>query len=176
MVWARQDLVMAVCATVALGACDPRDGTSVSGGPAPSASASAGAGTTANAATQAVIRMDAGHDVMTRKDAPPYAIAPSAELQIEVGEYRFPTRDAGPGAPDAVHVVQGSSGYHRASFSGNRVVLSAASLDAVKGGAFQGFEAGESYIVAVGAEAPSASDGAMRFTPFWTAKVNVASR
>jgi hypothetical protein len=54
-------------------------------------------------------------------------------------------------------------------------VLDAASLDAVKGGAFAGFEAGESYLVAVGAEAPAA-DGAMRFTPFWTAKVAVAAR
>lgn len=31
-------------------------------------------------------------------------------------------------------------------------------------------------IIALGAEAPSASDGAMRFVPAWTAKVNVASR
>lgn len=176
MVRARQDLVMAVCATVVLSACDRQEGPSANGGPASSASPSTGAGTTANAATRAVIRMDSGHDVMTRKDASPYVIAPSAELAIEVGEYRFPMRDAGPGAPDAVHLVHGSSGYHRASFSGNRVVLNAASLDAVKGGAFAGFEAGESYVVAVGAEAASASDGAMRFTPFWTAKVNVTSQ
>ncbi len=81
----------------------------------------------------------------------------------------------GPRRPDAVHVMHGSSGYYRATFSGDRVVLDVASLDAVKGGAFPGFEAGESYLVAVGAEV-TAADGAMRFTPFWTAKVNVASR
>ena len=167
MAWARQDLVVAACATVALGACDRPEAPPVDGGPAPSA--------TASAATRATIRIDAGHDAMTVKDAPAYAIAPSAELAVEMGDYHFPRRDAGPGAPDAVHVVHGSSGYHRATFSGARVVLSASSLDAVKGGAFQGFEAGESYLVAVGAEAPSA-DGALRFTPFWTAKVNVASR
>ena len=141
---ARKDRMLAVFATLVLAACDHPDGPPVNGRPAPSAPASA--------TTRAVIKMDAGHDAMTAKDAPPYAIAPAAELEIEVGEYRFSRRDAGPAAPDAVHVVHGSSGYHRASFSGNRVVLSAASLDAVKGGAFQGFEAGESYLVAVGAE------------------------
>jgi hypothetical protein len=120
--------------------------------------------------------MDAAHDMMTVKDATPYTIAPAAELVIEVAGHRLSARDAGPRVPDAVHVVHGSSGYHRASFSGGRVVLSTASLDPVKGGPFLGFEAGESYIVAVGAEAPSASDGAMRFVPFWTAKVNVAPR
>ena len=145
MARARQDLVMAVVATFALAACDRQDGPSTNGGPASPASASAGAGTPATAATRAVIKVDAGHDAMTVKDASPYAIAPSAELEIEIGDYRFPRRDAGPGAPDAVHVVRGSSGYHRASISGKRVVLNAASLDAVKGGAFQGFEAGESY-------------------------------
>jgi hypothetical protein len=174
MVRARQHLVMAIGAAFALGACDRGDGPPASGGPASSASSSAGAGTAANAPKRAVIKMDTAHDAMSVKDAPPYAIAPSAELEIEVGEYRFRTRDGGPGAPDAVHVVHGSSGYHRASFSGRQVVLNVASLDAVKGGAFQGFEAGESYYVAVGAEA-AAPDGAMRFTPFWSARVNVAA-
>jgi hypothetical protein len=42
----------------------------------------------------------------------------------------------------------------------------------VKGAAFTGFEAGEPYIVAVGAE-DTVSDGAMRFAPAWTAKVTV---
>lgn len=102
-------------------------------------------------------------------------LAPSSELVLD-GEYRIPTRDAGPAAPDAVHVVHGSSGYHRASFSGKRITLSTASLDPVKGGAFPGFEAGESYIIAVGAEMPSTRDGAMGFAPFWTTKVNVAAR
>ena len=82
----------------------------------------------------------------------------------------------GLGAPDTVHVVRGSSGYYRTSFSGKRIALDA-SLDPMKGrDAFPGFEAGEVYVVAVGREAPSASDGAMRFTPLWTAKVNVTPR
>jgi hypothetical protein len=125
-----------------------------------------------------MIKMDSVHDVMTKKDAPAYAIAPSASLVIEVGEYRFPVRDAaGAGVPDAVHVVHGSSGYYRGSFSTKGAALSAASLDPVKGrDAFPGFEGGESYLVAVGTEAPSAPDGAMRFAPLWTAKVNVTSK
>jgi hypothetical protein len=171
MVWARQSLVVAFSATVALGACDRGNEPSTGGAPASSASAS-----TADATTRAVITVDVAHDMMTIKDATAYVIAPSAELVIEIGEHRFSSRDAGSQAPDAVHVVHGSSGYHRASFTGTRAVLNAASLDPVKGGAFRGFEAGESYIVAVGAEAPSAADGAMRFLPVWTAKVNVASR
>jgi hypothetical protein len=117
--------------------------------------------------------MDTVHDVTRKKDAPAYAIPPSATLVIEVGEYRSPVLDAG--VPDAVHVAHGSSGYYRASFSGKQAALNAASLDPVKGrDAFPGFEAGESYIIAVGTEAPSA-DGAMRFAPAWTAKVNVTS-
>ena len=178
MIWSRQDLVMAVCAAVslgALGACDRPEGPSTNGGPAPATSTSTGAATTAAAVTRAVIRMDPGHDAMTVKDAPSYVIAPAAELDLEVGDYVFPRRDAGPAAPDAVHVVHGSAGYHRASFSGKRVALNTGSLDAVKGGPFQGFEAGESYLIAVGAEAPSA-DGAMRFTPLWTGRVSVAPR
>jgi hypothetical protein len=123
-----------------------------------------------------VITLDLAHDMITSKDAPAYTIAPSAELVLEIGNHRFATRDAGSAAPDAVHVVHGSAGYHRATFSGTRVILSTASLDPVKGGAFKGFEAGESYLVAVGAEAPSAADGAMRFAPLWTAKVNVAAK
>ena len=55
------------------------------------------------------------------------------------------------------------------------MTLNAASLDAVKGGAFPGFEAGEQYLVAVGTEMPSA-DGAMRFAPVWTTKVMVSAR
>jgi hypothetical protein len=164
---ARPLLVAALGAAAALGACDRPEGP-----PAPPASASAA---TAAAVTRAAITVDGAHDMMTRKEATPYAIAPSSELVLELADFRFPSRDGGPGAPDAVHVVHGSSGYHRASFSGKRAVLNAASLDAVKGGAFPGFEAGESYVVAVGVEAPS-PDGAMRFMPFWTAKVNVASK
>jgi hypothetical protein len=45
----------------------------------------------------------------------------------------------------------------------------------VKRSAFQGFEAGESYTVALGAEITGA-DGAMRFVPLWTTKVSVAAR
>lgn len=155
----------------ALVACD--DAPSAKG--RPPASASATAAPPAAAVTRAVITLDAAHDVMTQKDAPAYTIAPSSELVIELAGHRFPARDAGPASPDVVHVVRGSSGYHRASIVGARVTLSTASLDPVKGGPFPGFEAGETYIIAVGAEAPSA-DGAMRFTPFWTAKVNVAAK
>jgi len=164
----RHALGMALSATLSLAACDDP--------PAPSSpAASAGPATTASAATRAVIRIDAGHDAMTVKDAPPYVIAPSAELLLDVGQHRFLQRDGGPATPDAVHVMHGSSGYHRASFSGKQIVLDTVSLDAVKGGPFPGFEAGESYLVAVGAEAPAA-DGALRFAPFWTARVNVAAR
>jgi hypothetical protein len=92
LAWSRQALLRAVLAFVtsgALGACDRPDGPP----PAPS-STSAGAGTAA-AVTRAVIRMDAAHDAMTVKDAAPYAIAPSARLEIEIGDYRFARRDAG---------------------------------------------------------------------------------
>lgn len=175
MLRALRDVVVLSTAFL-LCACDDGGAPSAKGGPSPASSASAAAAPSAVAATRAVITLDAAHDVMTKKDAPAYAIAPSAELVLELGEYRFATRDGGIAAADAVHVVRGSSGYHRASFSGKRVTLSTASLDPVKGGAFPGFEAGESYIIAVGAEAPSASDGAMRFTPLWTTKVNVAAK
>jgi hypothetical protein len=170
--------VIAVCATVSLGACDRGSGSSAGVGPAPSALASAGTASPAAATTQAVIKMDLIHDIMTKKDAPAYAISPSATLVIEVGDYRFPVLDAaGAGVPDAVHVVHGSSGYYRGSFSAKRVALSAASLDPVKGrDAFPGFEAGEAYLIAVGTETSSPSDGAMRFAPLWTTKVNVTSK
>lgn len=161
-----------LCATLTLGACDRPDGAPQSTGAASSAKPAA----SATAPTRAVITMDTAHDMMTIKSPADYTIAPAAELVIEVGEHRFSTRDGGPAAPDAVHVVHGSSGYHRASFSGKRITLNTGSLDPVKGGAFAGFEAGESYIVSVGVEAPSAKDGAMRFTPVWTAKVNVGPR
>jgi len=161
--------VLAVCATLTLGACDRE-------APAPPAAASAAATSTA-ATTRAVITLDASHDLMTRKDAPAYAIAPVAELVLEIGDHRFPVPDAaGAGAPDTVHVMRGSSGYYRATFSGKRVALNTGALDSMKGReAFPGFEAGEPYVVAVGREAASA-DGAMRFTPLWTARVNVASK
>jgi hypothetical protein len=174
MAWARRDLVAALCAGVALGGCDRPEGK-----PAPAISASPGTAT-ALAVTRAVITVDALHDMMSTKDAAPYSITPSTELVIELGDHRFAAqRDGGPqtpGVPDTVHVQHGSSGYHRASFSGRRVTLNAASLDAVKGGPFAGFEAGENYVVAVGVEAPSPKDGAMRFTPLWMGKVNVAAK
>jgi hypothetical protein len=112
--------------------------------------------------------MDGAHDMMSVKAASPYTIGPAAVLAIEVGDHRFPKS-----APDAVHVAHGSAGYYRGSFKGPRVELGAATLDPVRGReAFPGFEAGESYVVAVGTEAPS-TDGALRFTPAWTATVTV---
>jgi hypothetical protein len=131
--------------------------------------------TAAAAPARAVITMDSGHDMMTIKNAAVYTITPAAELVMEVGESTFHTRDGGPAAPDAVHVMRGTSGYWRGTFSGKRVVLNAASLDAVKGGAFPGFELGEPYVVSVGVEA-AAADGAMRFTQIWTTTVMVGLR
>lgn len=164
--------VVLISASFALCACDGGPAsTSTKGAPSASATPSASA-----APTRAVITLDADHDVMTRKDAAAYTIAPSAELVIELAGHRFSTRDGGSAAPDVVHVAHGSTHYHRASIAGARITLSTASLDPVKGGPFPGFEAGESYIIAVGAEAPAAADGALRFTPFWTAKVNVAAK
>jgi hypothetical protein len=170
-----KNLVLTVCATVSLSACDRGSGPSAAGGPSPSAPASAAVVTAAAATTQAEITMDMVHDVTRMKDAAAYTIPPSATLVIGVGGYVFHGLGSA-GGPDAVHVAHGSSGYYRASFSGKQATLNAASLDPVKGrDAFPGFEAGESYIIAVGTEAPSASDGAMRFAPVWTAKVNVTS-
>jgi hypothetical protein len=170
MAWAPRDFVAALLAVLAIGGCDRRDA-----GPAPPPSASAVTAPAA-AVTRAVITMDVMHDMMSTKDATPYSIAPSAELVIELGDHRFSPRDGGSGAPDTVHVQHGSAGYHRASFSGKRVALNVASLDPVKGGAFAGFEAGETYFVAVGVEAPSPKDGAMRFTPLWMGRVNVTAK
>jgi hypothetical protein len=172
MVRPSNDLLVALCAATSLGACDS-GGPSAKGRP----SASASAAPAPAAVTRAVITLDTAHDMMTKKDATAYAIAPSSELVIEIGDHRFPGRgDAGTSEPDAVHVAHGSAGYYRASFKGKRIVLNAGSLDTVKGReAFPGFEAGESYIVAIGAEAPSA-DGAMRFAPAWTAKVSVGAK
>src|SRR5262245_59984306 len=176
MVRPSNDLLVALCAAISLGACD-RGGPAAEGRPAPSISASAAPPRTPAAVTRPLITIDAAHDVMTRKDAPAYAIAPAPELVIELGDHRFPARaDAGTSEPDAVHVAHGTARYYRGSFKGKRVVLSAASLDAVKGrDAFPGFAAGESYIVAIGAEAPSA-DGAIRFAPAWTGKVSVGAK
>jgi hypothetical protein len=167
------DLLLALLATLSLLGCDRPAGPSAEGRPAPSISASAPAA----AVTRATIAVDGAHDMMTKKDAPPYAIAPSSELVIEIGDHRFVARtDAGASEPDAVHVARGSTGYYRGSFKGKRAVLNAGSLDPVKGrDAFPGFEAGESYVVAIGAEAPS-PDGTMRFVPAWSAKVNVGSK
>jgi hypothetical protein len=171
------NLVVTVCAMISFGACDRGDGLSAAGGPASSAPANSLVAPTV-AAAQVVIAVDAAHDVMAKKDAPPYPIAPCSALALDFGDHRFAMPDAAGGAgPNAVHVVHGASGYYRGSFSGRRVTLSAASLDPVKGReAFAGFEAGESYIVAVGTEMPSPSDGALRFAPMWTAKVSVAAR
>src|SRR5437879_2395428 len=104
----RKNLLVA-CASIALAGCER------GGAPAPPSPASAAATASAPAVTRAVLTLDAAHDVMTKKDAPAYVIAPSSELVLELGDHRFPARDAGPAAPDAVHVVHGSSGYHRAS-------------------------------------------------------------
>ncbi len=158
--------IVVVCASIVLGACE--------GEPAPRPSASAAAAT-AQVGTRAVVQVDLNHDDMSLKDAKPYTIAPAAELELELGGYHFTRRDAGPATPDAVHVVHGSIGYHRASIAGKRILLNSGSLDAVKGGPFRGFEAGESYYVAVGAEETTA-DGAMRFTPFWSGRVIVSAR
>src|SRR5262245_6866127 len=138
MVRSRRNLVAAVCMTLSLSACDRGGAPSSQGGPAPSAVAAP----TAAAMTQAVITMDAAHDIMTKKDAPAYTISPSAGLVIEVGDHHFPPVDAaGAGTPNAAHVARGSSGYFRASFSGKRIALNASSLDPVRGrGAFPGFE------------------------------------
>ncbi len=120
--------------------------------------------------------MDDAHDA-TRKDGLAYTITPSAELVIELGPLPRPSAAAAvPADPNAVHVVHGAAAYYRATVAGKGpVTLNAASLDAVKGGAFPGFEAGEQYLVAVGTEMPSA-DGAMRFAPVWTTKVMVSAR
>jgi hypothetical protein len=151
-------------AAMAVVGCDRGPAGGLTAAPA-SASAAARA-----AITRAALQVDAAHDVMKRKDAPAYAIGPAAELVIDLGDHRFA------GAPDAIHVARGSTGYYRASFQGKQAVLNAGSLDTVKGReAFPGFEAGESYVVAIGTEAPGA-DGAMRFTPAWTAKVSVGAR
>jgi hypothetical protein len=168
-----KDLLVALSACVALAGCDRDDAASAKG--ATAAPAGPSGAPAAVATTRSVITIDGGHDMMARKEATPYTIAPSAELVLEVGEHRFTMRDAGPATPDAMHVAHGSAGYYRGTFSGRRVALNAASLDAMKGGAFPGFEAGESYIVSVGVEGAGA-DGAMRFTPLWTTTVNVAPR
>jgi len=125
--------------------------------------------------TRAVVTIDDAHDLM--KKGGPYAIGPATELVLEVGGHRFDAGDGGAhGPPDSVHLAHGSSGYYRASWtSGSRVVLNTSSLDPVKGGAFPGFVAGESYLVAVGREEPSA-DGVLRFAPAWTATVVVEAR
>lgn len=166
---ALRSYVVLVSSSVALCACDGGP-PATKGGPTQAVSAAPAA-----APTRATITLDAAHDVMTAKDAAAYTIPPSAELVIELAGHRFATRDGGAATPDVVHVVHGSTHYHRASFSGPRITLSTGSLDPVKGGAFPGFEAGESYIVAVGTEAPS-PDGALRFTPSWTGKVGVAAK
>ena len=161
-----------------LTACDPPGDPSAKGGPtgSPSGAAGPGVGASAQAISRAVITMDDGHDV-TKKDGVAYSIPPSKELVLDLGDYRYPALDAaGFGEANAVHVVHGSSGYYRATWAGKgRVTLNAVSLEAVKGGPFEGFEAGEQYIVAVGAEAPAA-DGALKFAPAWTTKVAVTSR
>src|SRR5262245_4847774 len=126
MVRPSNDLLVALSLALSLGACDRAGGPSAEGRPAPSISTSAAPA----AVTRAAITVDAAHDVMTRKDAPAYAIAPSSELVIEIGDHRFPAKpDAGAIEPDTVHVARGSTGYYRASFKGKRAVLNAASLD-----------------------------------------------
>jgi hypothetical protein len=157
---------LAIGAAMSVVGCDRAPGDARPAAPA-SASAVAPA-----AIPRATLRVDAAHDVMRSKEAPAYAIGPAAELVIELGDHPF----AGAGAPDAIHVAHGSAGYYRASFKGKQAVLNAGSLDPVKGReAFPGFEAGESYVVAIGSEA-AGPDGAMRFAPAWTAKVSVGGR
>jgi hypothetical protein len=151
-----------VVLVLALVACDREPA------PAPGPSATASAPTPA---TRATITVDAAHDKMTAKDAAPYTIAPSIELVVDLSSHRF-ARDGGPREPDVVHVARGADGYWRGGFTGTRATLGPGSLDPVKGGAFAGFEAGESYVVALGFEAAS-TDGAMRFTPLWTGAVKV---
>ncbi len=168
-----KDLLVALSLGVAIAGCDRDDAAPGKG--ATAAPMSPGGAPAPVATTRSVIAIDGGHDMMARKEATPYTIAPSAELVLEVGAHRFTTRGAGPATPDAVHVVHGSAGYYRGAFSGERFALNVASLDAVKGVAFPGFEAGETYIVSVGIEGTGA-DGAMRFTPLWTTTVNVTAR
>jgi hypothetical protein len=163
-------LGMSLAGIVALAGCDAKDAKD-----GPATLGSARATTAAAASPPRVLLADAGHDAMARKEADPYVIPPSAAVVIDLGDRRFVTRDGGSAVPDAVHVVHGSTGYHRATFTGTRATLDAASLDAVKGGPFAGFEAGESYMVAIGTEAPS-PEGAMRFVPLWSATIKVSAR
>jgi hypothetical protein len=129
---------------------------------------------TASAAPPAITRTtlfaDTAHDVTAKKGTPsPYSIPPSSEVVLEFQDPKLTAADAG---ALAVHVAHGSTGYYRGTVSGTRVTLNAASLDPMKGGVFPGFEAGESYVVALGPEA-TAADGALRFAPIWSATVKV---
>jgi len=156
-----------------LGGCDP------GARPAPTGSAASAAAPSAVPAAQAVTRgaitIDDAHDVM-KGGTTAYSIPPSTELVVDGSGHVFASVDAaGLGQPNAVHVVHGAAAYYRATFAGKWPIrLNAVSLDAVKGGVFTGFEPGEPYIVAVGAEA-TGPDGAMKFAPAWTAKVTVTS-
>jgi hypothetical protein len=160
------DLVAALGMAVAMCGCDSKEGRSPAALPSASATAAA-----AVAATRSVLVADAAHDVTTKKGAAPYSIPPSSELVLDLQDPRFAATDAG---ALALHVAHGSVGYYRASITGKQATLNAVSLDAVKGGAFPGFEAGESYVVAIGPEA-TAADGALRFAPMWSATVKVAA-
>jgi hypothetical protein len=171
----RREVWVALAAIACLVACEGPSAPA-SAGPAGSAPSASSVAPTASPVTRASITMDEAHD-MTKKDAVPYSIAPSTELVIELGPLPRPSADAAvPPEPNAVHVAHGPAEYYRATFSGKGpITLNAGSLDAVKGGAFPGFEARESYIIAIGAELPS-PEGAMRFAPVWTTKVTVTAR
>jgi hypothetical protein len=161
------ELVVTLGASVAMCGCDSKESRS----PAAAPSASATAAAVAVAATRSVLVADAAHDVTKTKGAAPYSISPSSELVLELQDARFAATDAG---ALALHVAHGSVGYYRATVSGKQATLNAVSLDAVKGGSFPGFEAGESYVIAIGPEA-TAADGALRFAPIWSATVKVAA-
>jgi hypothetical protein len=119
-----------------------------------------------------VVVLDDHHDAM-KADAGPYSIPAAPGLVLDAAGYSFAS-DAGP-APDAVHVVHGSDEYFRGQWDGRgKFTISASTLSPVRGrDPFGGFVAGETYIIAVGSEAGVSPDGAMRFAPRWTTKVEV---
>jgi hypothetical protein len=140
--------------------------------PAPTAAPSPPTAVPAPAITRTTLLADAAHDVTAKKGTPSaYSIPPSSEIVLELQDPKFAAADAG---PLAVHVAHGSTGYYRGTVSGKQVTLNAGSLDPMKGGAFPGFEAGESYVVAIGPEG-TAADGALRFAPVWSATVKVTA-
>lgn len=104
---------------------------------------------------------------------------PSAALEIDAKEYTFKIPEGmDVTGPNAIHLYQSESdNKFRCDWSGDQlVIVNADTLESFDGkSVFQGFQQGQSYIMAIGHDNASEADGQkLVFKPLWVATLDIA--